>query len=146
MMQEGYKVRGWLGLILGGSLYFAFFDSAIPTDEKFMLQMDALIGEIGERGKAKLGAAARVSEGVPPEATVLAATPPPAAPAPTMNLLEWLTSIKLETYADAIIEEGYEDLPFILELAEGDIDELAADVKMKKGHAKKFNVEWKKLG
>ena len=81
MMQQGYKAKGWLGLILGQSLYYAFFHKAVLTDEKFMQQMDALIREIGDRGKIK------VSEGVPPKASapapVKAPAPAPAkAPAP----------------------------------------------------------------
>ena len=42
MMQSGYKAKGWLGLILGQSVYYAFYHDAVPTDEKFMQQMDSL--------------------------------------------------------------------------------------------------------
>lgn len=79
MMQQGFKAKGWLGLILGRSLWYAFFESAVPTDEKFMQQMDSLIREIGDRGKIET----KVSEGVPPRAPalapVLAKAPAPAA-------------------------------------------------------------------
>ena len=43
MVQEGFKAKGWLGLILGQSVWYAFFASAVPTEEKFMQQMDALV-------------------------------------------------------------------------------------------------------
>ena len=38
--QQGYMAKGWLGLILGQSVWHAFFDAAIPTDETFDQQMD----------------------------------------------------------------------------------------------------------
>ena len=44
MVQQGFKAKGWLGLILGQSLWHAFFESAVPTPEKFMQQMDS--GEV----------------------------------------------------------------------------------------------------
>jgi hypothetical protein len=77
MMQEGYRAKEWLGLILGQSMYYAFFKSAVPTDEKFMQQMDALVREIGDRGKTN----GKVSEGVPPRAPAPAFEPTPE-PAP----------------------------------------------------------------
>ena len=61
-------------MILGQSLWHAFFESAVDTDEKFIQAMDALTREIGDRGKIK----AKVAEGVPPPK---AATPAPAAAA-----------------------------------------------------------------
>ena len=61
-------------MILGQSLWHAFFESAVDTDEKFIQAMDALTREIGDRGKIK----AKVAEGVPPPK---AATPASAAAA-----------------------------------------------------------------
>jgi hypothetical protein len=61
-------------LILGQSVWHAFFESAVDTDEKFIQAMDALAREIGDRGKIK----AKVAEGVPPPKAV---TPAPAAAA-----------------------------------------------------------------
>jgi hypothetical protein len=52
MMTEGYKAKGWLGLILGQSLWHAFYDAKVDTEAKFMNQVDALAREIGQRGKA----------------------------------------------------------------------------------------------
>jgi hypothetical protein len=96
MMQQDYQPKGWLGLILGGRLWHAFFESAVDTDDKFMRAMDALVREIGPRGKIKT----KVSEGVPPQAaaapapapaTIFEPTPEPApapvpAPAPAPAL------------------------------------------------------------
>ena len=61
--------RGFFSANIARSRY-AFFESAVPTNEKFMQQMDALTREVGDRGKAK------VSEGVPPKAPA----PVPAKP------------------------------------------------------------------
>ena len=82
MVQQGFKAKGWLGLILGQSLWYAFFESAVPTPEKFMQQMDSLIREIGDRGKIKT----EVSEGVPPSAPASAPKAPAAAAAPLMTI------------------------------------------------------------
>lgn len=67
--------RGWLGLLLGQALWYAFYPDAVSTDEKFLEQMDALCNEVGEKGKMTIGETAskprdqqgRVSEGVPPQ-------------------------------------------------------------------------------
>jgi hypothetical protein len=81
MMQQGFKAKGWLGLILGQSVWYAFYESAVPTEEKFIEQMDSLIREIGDRGKIKTGKVS--SEGVPPRAPAPAPVPAKApAPAP----------------------------------------------------------------
>ena len=40
MMQQGYKPNGWLGLIMGTSLYFAFYPAAIDTEAAFMRKID----------------------------------------------------------------------------------------------------------
>jgi hypothetical protein len=53
MMQQAYRAKGWLGLILGQSVYHTFYPNAVPTDERFLQQMDALIREIGDRGMIK---------------------------------------------------------------------------------------------
>jgi hypothetical protein len=85
------KAKGWLGLLIGQSLWYDFFASAVDTPAKFMTQMDALVREVGERGSSSSssssssmaahaagggGGSSRaqgVSEGVPP------GHPPPSA-------------------------------------------------------------------
>ena len=61
MMEHGYRPTGWLGLILGTSVWYRFDPEAVQTDEAFALQMDAAVREIGDRGKPRL-AVARVPE------------------------------------------------------------------------------------
>ena len=67
------------------------------------------------------------------------------ATADDSSVLDWLTQFKLASYADGMSEQGYDDLLFLRDLSEADIDELIVDVRMKKGHAKKFKLEWKAL-
>jgi hypothetical protein len=51
MMQEGYQAQGWLGLLLGQSLWHAFSPSAVDTPSKFATKMDQLTHEISARGQ-----------------------------------------------------------------------------------------------
>jgi hypothetical protein len=73
-------------IVRGGAIcrYYAFYESAVDSAEKFCGQMDALQREIGERGRSRSMATAllvdRAAEGVPPT-PVLAPAPVPA-PAP----------------------------------------------------------------
>jgi cell division septum initiation protein DivIVA len=72
--------RGWLGLILGNSLWYPFYSDAVDTDEKFSQRMDALVREVGERGKIKTKPSTGMPQGVPPKAV---ASAPPTASEPT---------------------------------------------------------------
>ena len=82
--------------------------------------------------------ARRAEEGVPPARAAV-------------SVSEWLASIKLEAYADAIAEEGYDELQFLGDAEEADIDELletlqgSAGVGMKKPHARTLKKAWKAL-
>ena len=72
-----------------------------------------------------------------------------------VTVTEWLASIKLGAYADAIAEEGYDELQFLGDAEEADIDELletlqgsagaGAGVGMKKPHARTLKKAWKAL-
>jgi hypothetical protein len=73
MMQPNFKANGWLGLILGTRLWYAFWDADQDDDAAFEKRIDGVCKEIGGRGRLKL------SEAVPPVAPAHA---PPAAPAP----------------------------------------------------------------
>jgi uncharacterized membrane protein YgcG len=94
MMQKDYAPKGWLGMILGTRMWYRLWDAQQDDDAAFEHHLDAVVREIGDRGKPMLvrigdrglqkavikpAAEARVmAEGVPP--------PPPApapAPAPT---------------------------------------------------------------
>ena len=91
-------------------------------------------------------AATTISEGTPP-------SPTPAVPAATYvadkvelpSLDIWLADLKLDKYKEALVKEGYEELQFLCDAEEGDIDELAMDVGMKKPHARTFKKAWGKL-
>lgn len=50
---EKFVASGWLGLILGTKMWYAFWPSAVASPTAFTMQMDALCREIGERGKPK---------------------------------------------------------------------------------------------
>ena len=79
MVQEGYKAKGWLGLILGTRMWYPFYSCEDEDDAKFEKRVDPVAREIGERGKPR-----SVSEGVPPPAAAARArstAPEPARPA-----------------------------------------------------------------
>ena len=91
-------------MLAGTRLYYAFYDSAIPTEEKFMERVDALTREIGDRAKLTTPDKKKaVSEGVPPS-TIRHSEPAPApqaeqaeqapapAPAPASEARSALTS------------------------------------------------------
>ena len=54
MMEEGYRARGWLGLLIGSHLWYAFYDSAIRSDSDYHQQVSLLTRELGDRGKTKV--------------------------------------------------------------------------------------------
>ena len=49
-----------------------------------------------------------------------------------------LTQLRLEQYAAAFDEMGYDDLSYLQSLTPGEIAEVAANVAMKPGHAQKL--------
>ena len=51
MMEKNYAPRGWLGMILGTRVWYAFFDSIKEDEQSFEARVDAVAREIGERGK-----------------------------------------------------------------------------------------------
>ena len=61
-----------------------------------------------------------------------------AAPQPMDAVREMLMGCRLEQYADAFDEQGYDDLPYLLELDEDGLRKVASTVQMKPGHAAKF--------
>ena len=84
MVQEGYQAKGWLGLMLGTRLWYAFYGCEEEDDSAFERRVDPVVREIGDRGRP-----APVSEGVPPSAPAPAPEPAPApapepAPAPKL--------------------------------------------------------------
>jgi len=111
MMEHQYSPSGWLGLLLGTRLFYRFHDSAIDTDEKFNSQMDAVVREIGERGKpGLLSAAAAPPEGLPPTP---APAPEPAATqlrTPAASTRSFTPSMQLATSPAAEASGSFAEL------------------------------------
>jgi hypothetical protein len=81
MVTTGYRPTGWLGLIVGTRLYFNFHPAAVDTDYKFTQQIDAVVRDLGDRGKGK--GAGRASGGAPPASAAWSQEPEPQpSPAP----------------------------------------------------------------
>eukprot|EP01045_Picozoa_sp_COSAG04_P003669 COSAG04_NODE_151_length_22485_cov_15.968552_11_plen_531_part_00 len=77
-------------------------------------------------------------------AAALAVEPEPE-PAGGLTLDAWLVQIKLQRYASAIKEAGYDELDFLKDASEADVKEMTVDIKMKKPHANSFLSKWKEL-
>jgi hypothetical protein len=88
MMSQDFKPKGWLGLILGTRVWYGFWDADQDDAAAFESRVDAVMREVGDRGKLVF------SEGVPPlhEPTPAPAPAPAAlkrpapAPAPAPDL------------------------------------------------------------
>jgi hypothetical protein len=52
MLVHGYEADGWLGLLLGTSMWYGFYDEALSSSSAFEGRVDALCREIGDRGRA----------------------------------------------------------------------------------------------
>jgi hypothetical protein len=51
MVEDGYRADGWLGLLLGTRLWYAFYGSTLASDSAFQDKMQELCREVGDRGK-----------------------------------------------------------------------------------------------
>ena len=51
MMEEGYRAKGWLGMLLGVRLYYQFCGVVLESEAMFNGKVDELCRELGERGK-----------------------------------------------------------------------------------------------
>jgi hypothetical protein len=56
MLTQGYEADGWLGLLLGTSMWYGFYGEALSSESAFDDRMDALCREIGSRGRADAAA------------------------------------------------------------------------------------------
>ena len=70
MVQEGYRAKGWLGLLLSTRMWYPFHGCEDDADAAFEERVDPVAREIGDRGKAQ-----SVSEGVPPSRWCLCLCP-----------------------------------------------------------------------
>lgn len=52
MMEDGYEADGWLGLLLGTTLWHAMYGTTLSSDDAFDSRMSNLAREIGDRGRA----------------------------------------------------------------------------------------------
>ena len=51
-LTQGYEADGWLGLLLGTLLWYAFYGEALSSESAFELRLDSLCRELGGRGRA----------------------------------------------------------------------------------------------
>jgi hypothetical protein len=51
IVEEGYSAKGWLGMMLGVRLWYAFFGSTLTSESAFEGKMEELCRELGSRGK-----------------------------------------------------------------------------------------------
>jgi hypothetical protein len=52
MLTQGYEADGWLGLLLGTSIWYGFYGDALSSERGFEDRMAALCRELGMRGRA----------------------------------------------------------------------------------------------
>ena len=52
MVEEGYCADGWLGMLLGTRVWYAFCGSVLSSDASFEGKMEELCRELGGQGKA----------------------------------------------------------------------------------------------
>ena len=52
MLEEGYRAKGWLGMLLGVRLYYKFCGVVLESEAAFEAEVEELCRELGQRGKA----------------------------------------------------------------------------------------------
>ena len=73
LLQEDYKPKGWLGLLMGSRMYYSFVDALHDDAAAWTKRVDSVVFEIGGRGALPLAAASSgVPEGIPPLPAALA--------------------------------------------------------------------------
>jgi hypothetical protein len=87
----------------------------------------------------------KVAHKAPAEVSAAAAAAPAVASQDTITIEEWLKSISLQQYADAIIEYGYDSLAAFDAASEEEIKEMSEDkdVAMKKPHSRLLLTKWR---
>ena len=51
MMEDGYRAKGWLRMLLGVRLWYGFYGSVLESEGAFEGKVDELCRELGEKGK-----------------------------------------------------------------------------------------------
>ena len=80
MMEDGYKPKGWLGMILGTRLWYAFFN--VEDEAALEERLDSVCREIGDSGKLVLPEAVPPALAPEPAPVMVRAPVPAPAPAP----------------------------------------------------------------
>ena len=91
MMQEGYEADGWLGLLLGTSLWYALYGPTLSSESSFEDRMSALSREIGPRGRADAVVADAVA--IPPSTDETPPCPEPEESADASALRQKLGGV-----------------------------------------------------
>ena len=106
MLTQGYEADGWLGLLLGTSMWYAMYGDTLASDQAFEDRVAALCREIGARGRADAAVAAVPA--VPPQAVNTAAFEP--EPEACASLREELQALRVRDLVrrarEAEIDEG----------------------------------------
>ena len=68
-----YKANGWLGMLLGVRLWYAFYGVVMESEQAFETKLDELCRELGERGKPPPAPSPPIPTAAPTAITV----PPP---------------------------------------------------------------------
>eukprot|EP01048_Picozoa_sp_COSAG05_P008674 COSAG05_NODE_673_length_7989_cov_2.973638_1_plen_99_part_00 len=55
IMEEGYRAKGWLGMLVGVRLYYKFCGAVLENDGAFEGKIEELCRELGEKGKVQSG-------------------------------------------------------------------------------------------
>ena len=58
LLEEGYRADGWLGMLLGVRLWYAFYGTVLSSEAAFEGKMEELCREIGDRGRVTVTSAA----------------------------------------------------------------------------------------
>ena len=53
MMDDSYRAKGWLGMLLGVRLWYGFYGATLESEDAFEGKVDELCRELGERGKGR---------------------------------------------------------------------------------------------
>ena len=137
--------------------YASAFEAAGYNDVDFLLQLDVDgARRVGRDVGMKLDEALRLlgtvapTTAAPTTAAPTTAAPTTAAPTTTAastttpheieRVRQLLSELKLEKYASAFIENGYDDADFLKQLSADDARRVAEAVGMMPGHAHKFVI------
>ena len=109
MLTPGYEADGWLGLLLGTSIWYGFYGDALSSGSGFDARMDSLCREIGSRGRAD---ASHHADNVPEPAPAADGTSSEAASSAALRAelqpLK-LTALRKRALAEGIAKEAVEE-------------------------------------